>query len=84
MTSCCKGNLPYEFDPDESEVRIWFDHEPREPRTRDNPGCDASVEITQVRRLDNDEELSISRLPAEVMEAFEWDVWNYLETLEER
>jgi hypothetical protein len=79
MNSWCSGNLP-----DESEVRIWFDAQPGEPQTYDYPGSDPSVELTEVRRLDNDEELSLSRLPAEVMESLEYDVWDYLETLEER
>ena len=41
------------------EVLVFFDFQPYEPMTRHYPGCDASLEICEVVRDDNLEEVCL-------------------------
>ena len=79
MTGSCPANLPFDYDPDEPEVRIYFEASPAEKQTRDYPGCDAIVEMDKVVRVDSGAELDMERFPDWVMEELETVVWDYLE-----
>ena len=35
----------------EHKVKVWYDYQPREPRTLNYPGCDAELDITSVHTL---------------------------------
>ena len=42
---------------EEIEVEVEFDYEPSEAMTRHYPGCDESVSIYEIKRVDNGAEL---------------------------
>ena len=44
---------------EEIEVEVSFDYQPAEAMTWDYPGCNESVEIYEVKRVDNGAELFI-------------------------
>ena len=83
MTNSCTGNIPFEFDEAEPEVTIEFDAQPHEPTTRDDPRCDASIDITEVVRVDNGIELTIDGLADSIKRHFEQCVWDYLKERDE-
>lgn len=75
-------SMELEQEPDYEliEVLVFFDFEPYEPMTRHYPGCDASLDITEVIRDDNYEEICL--LP-EQKEAWEEELLDdYLYRLE--
>ena len=73
-------NLPYELDPDESEITVEFDASPGERQTHDYPGSPAVVEIERVLKDGREYTALTSELLAELESA----AWDYLERLEER
>jgi hypothetical protein len=83
MTDQCTGNIPFRFDQGEPEVTIEFDAQPYERTTYDSPGCDVSIEITRVVRVDNGIEVGIDNPeidPANLCrKQLEQCVWDYLE-----
>jgi len=75
-------NLPYEIDPDESEITVEFCAIPGEAQTRDYPGSPPVVEIERVTR----DGVPINpHAFKSIYKELEQAAWNYLESLfEER
>lgn len=71
-----KLNLPAEFDPAETLVSVTYFFEPEEPRTWDDPGSAASLEIEKV--ILNGKDIA-DTLPDWVMKKIEQDCWYKIE-----
>lgn len=80
MHTWCLASLPYDYDSQESEVRVEFDANPAEPKTWDYPGSPAYVEITEV--ILDGTEINLESVPEDVMKDLEQQVFDYLDELE--
>jgi len=67
---CPAGVHEHVFDTDLGEVIAWFDHQPAERQTLDDPGCPESLSLTHVWLEDLDLH---SRVPDCVKEYIERD-----------
>jgi len=68
-----EANIPISYDPDESDVDVYYDVSPGEPQTHDYPGSDPEVEI-MVTFFDGDINRDVtSILSGKLIEEFEED-----------
>ncbi len=60
----------------EMDVTVFFDYQPEEPRTRDDPGCEGSVDITSAYY--EDEGCILSEVSNDEIDALADRVWEKL------
>lgn len=72
------GNIPAEFDPNETEVQIEFDWADPEPKTHDYPGSPGGIDITRVITTAG-KELNLDQIPRELGRYLESAAEDYLE-----
>lgn len=65
-----RANMPYEHDPEESDIDVEYDYWEGEPATRDYPGSSAGVSVTNIITSDG-RHINPDDLPPEIIQQLE-------------
>ncbi|MBD3408188.1 MAG: hypothetical protein GF411_18850 [Candidatus Lokiarchaeota archaeon] len=64
-------SMPYQIDPNESDIVVYYDATLGQPSTRDEEGIDTNAEITQIVDM-NDNDVDFSGWPDEEIDNLEY------------